>query len=99
MEKRSWRKIPEIQQTAGPGRVVHTAGYSLAELFFNYFPDAVEGPVNLLAGDDQRRGDADHAIVRLLAEDALLLQRLAIGARRAVHLDADPQAPAADFAQ
>src|SRR6185437_713991 len=68
-------------------------------LFFNHLADAVKSPVNLLAGNDQRRRDADNAIVRLLAENSLLFQRLAIGPCRAVHLDADPEPSATNFAQ
>src|SRR5512146_1347837 len=65
----------------------------------NDFLNALECPVNLLAGNDEGWGDADDAVMCFFAQDSLLLQRFAVRPRRAVHLDSDPQAAAADFAQ
>ena len=45
--------------------------------------DLLQRPVDLVVGDDQRRGDADGVVVGLLGEQAARLQRLAVrGARR-----------------
>src|SRR5215470_7951360 len=62
------------------------------------FGEAFEGPVDFLAFDDQRGSDADDAVVRLLAKDALLLECFTIRPRIGVELDGDPQSAAADFA-
>ena len=50
-------------------------------------------PVNLLLGDDQGRGEADDGVVGLLAQNALLAQRVAVGAGQTGQLDADGPAP------
>jgi hypothetical protein len=55
----------------------------------------VDGAVDLLAGDDQRRSDAQRTFVGLLAEDAAITQRhrdLAPGLGGRVDVDAGPQA-------
>src|SRR5208337_4652532 len=67
--------------------------------FLNHLADALEGPVNLLALDDQRRRDPNHPVVGFFAQDSFFLQRFAVGPRRTVQLDSDPQALAADFLQ
>jgi hypothetical protein len=36
------------------------------------FDDAVTSPVDFVAGDDERRSDADDGVVGFLAEDALV---------------------------
>ena len=56
-------------------------------------------PVNLIARDGQRRGNADYVVVRFFAEHAFFFQRFAVGTRGAMQFDADPQAAAADFFQ
>ena len=62
--------------------------------------DLVHGPVELLAGDHERRGEADRVHVGVLAEQAAVLERVAVLARAAglgLELDAGPQADAADL--
>jgi hypothetical protein len=49
----------------------------------NHPRDSLKSPVNLLTTDDEWRCDANHPIVRFLAQDSFLLQSLAVGARRA----------------
>src|ERR1017187_4071696 len=51
-------------------------------------------PGQIFARNDERRGQADHELVRLLAEHAQVFQTLAVTARRNRKLDADQQ-PAA----
>src|SRR5216683_2799863 len=60
--------------------------------------DAIGGPEEIVLLDDEGRCEADDVVVRLLAEDALLHERFADGARRGVQLDGDPEAAATDFA-
>src|SRR6185436_1760710 len=58
----------------------------------------LHGPVDLLPLDDQGGSDADHMVVGLLAQEPLVLERLAEAAGAAglaVQLDADPQPLAA----
>src|ERR1017187_97916 len=57
----------------------------------------IERPVDLLLGNDQRRGDADHHLVCFLAQHTELLQGFAEGTRFGVQLDANPQPLAANF--
>jgi hypothetical protein len=57
---------------------------------FQHLADTIERPIDLVAGNGQRRGDADHAIVCFLAEYALILERFAVGPCRAVQLDSYP---------
>src|SRR5688500_10637081 len=62
--------------------------------------EPLHGPIDLLAGDDQRRRDSDDVVVGLLAQQALAPQRLAEAPRpagRRLELDADPQPLAAHF--
>src|ERR1022692_3579497 len=61
----------------------------------NYSRDSLKGPVNLLTTDDERWCDANHSVMRFLAQDSFLLERLAVGACGASEFDADPQAFAA----
>src|SRR5271154_5206097 len=72
---------------------------SILRLLFDHLPDPLKRPVDLSTRDDQRRGNADHVVVGLFAENAQFLQRLAVRPGRNVQLDADPEAFAADFAQ
>ena len=53
--------------------------------------NTIEGPVDLQGRNHQRRSDADHALVCLFAENAELLQALAIRTRRNVQFNADPE--------
>src|SRR4051812_27751078 len=72
--------------------------YALTFLtFFNHFADAVEGPVNFLAGDCEWRSNANHALVRFLAEYSFVLEGFAVRPRRTVQLDSNPQAFPADI--
>ena len=66
-------------------------------MFLDHFRDALKGPINLLTGDNERWRDANHAVMRLLAQDSFFFQRFAIGTRCAVEFDADPHAPAANL--
>src|ERR1700687_755957 len=72
---------------------------SLPSTPLNHFRDSLKGPVNLLTADDERGCDADHPVMRFLAQDSFFLQSLAVGARRAAEFNADPQASAADLFQ
>ena len=54
------------------------------------------GPGKVLFRDDKRRGEADDEIVGLFAEQAQILQPLAVGARGHQEFDPDEQAAAAD---
>src|SRR5208337_3465576 len=62
-------------------------------------PDSLECPVDLLAGDHQRRADANDVFVGLLGEESLLFQRLAVRTGWAAKFDADPKPLAADLFQ
>src|SRR5271157_4393651 len=64
-------------------------------MLLNHLRDSLKGPVNLLTADDERGRDANHSVVRLLAQDSFFLERFAVGTREAVKFDADPQAFAA----
>src|SRR5690348_43170 len=56
----------------------------------NGFGDAVESPVEILAGDDEGRREAHDRLMRLLGEHARLRQPLADGARIGIaRLDID----------
>jgi hypothetical protein len=68
-------------------------------MLLNDFRHALEGPVNLLTADNERRRDSNYPVVRLLAQDSFSLERFAVGTRRAVQFDADPQAFAAHLFQ
>ncbi len=68
-------------------------------LLLNHLLDPLERPIDLLARDRQRRSDANHVIMRLLAEDAEFLERFAVRTRLARQLNADPQTDAANFFQ
>lgn len=57
---------------------------------FNHPLDAIEGPVDLLARDHQRRRYADDVLMGLLAQYAQRHQRLAIRTRRDIQFNADP---------
>ena len=61
--------------------------------------DTVEGPVDLLASDDQRRSNTNHLLVRLLAKDSLLLQPLAVGTCGHGQFEAYPKPAATDLEQ
>ena len=65
--------------------------------FSKHLPDALEGPINLLPLDDQRRRNPNHTIMGFFAQDPFFLQRFAVGAGRTVELNSDPQPLAADF--
>src|ERR1700687_526498 len=65
----------------------------------NHFRDSLRGPVNLRTADDERGCDADHPVMRFLAQDSFLLQSLAVGARQAAEFNPEPQASAADLFQ
>src|SRR5512146_410565 len=56
----------------------------------DYLPNTFECPVNLLAGDDQRRGQTDYSFVRFFAENPQLFHRLAVRPGRAAHFHAHP---------
>jgi hypothetical protein len=56
----------------------------------NDLRDSLESPVNFLTTDDERWCDANHAVMRFLAQDSLLLESLAVRARRAVEFNGDP---------
>src|SRR6202140_2407384 len=63
--------------------------------------DLLQRPVDLIAGDDKRRGDADCVFMSVLGEDASALQALAVAARPAgfrVKLDRQHQAASAHLA-
>src|SRR5208283_411994 len=66
-------------------------------MLLDHSGDSLERPVNFLAADDERRGDANHAIMSFLAQNSFFFQSFAVGACRAVKFDADPQALAANF--
>ena len=57
---------------------------------FQHPADAIEGPIDLFAGNAQRRSDSDYAIVSFFTEYALILERFAVRPRRGVQLDSDP---------
>src|SRR5512145_722960 len=60
--------------------------------------DLVDRPVQLVAGDDERRGEADRVHVGVLAEEPAVLEGVAVlaGPARLGHeLDAGPEAEAA----
>src|ERR1019366_2067064 len=65
----------------------------------NHFRDSLKGPVNFLAADDERWCDANHPVMRFLAQDPFFLERFAVRTRWAVDFDADPQAFAANVFQ
>src|SRR5664279_3324685 len=56
----------------------------------NHLPDALEGPVNFLTLNDQRRRNPNYTVVGFFAQDSLFFQRFAVGPSRTVKLDPDP---------
>src|SRR5271165_111814 len=68
-------------------------------LLLNHLSDALERPVDFVARDGERRSDTQNLVVSLLAQNALVFERLAVGSRGAVQFDSDPQSPAANFFQ
>jgi hypothetical protein len=59
----------------------------------------LKGPMNFVTADNERRCDANHAVMRFLAQDSLLFESFAVRARRAVKFNADPQASAPHLLQ
>src|ERR1022692_4267347 len=43
-------------------------------MFLNDLRDSLEGPVDLLPGDDERRRDANDPVVRLLGQDSFFFE-------------------------
>src|SRR5207245_10728547 len=79
---RCWAR-PALQSSdAGPSR----------EILRQRRGELLQRPVDLVAGDHQRRGDADRVLVGILGEDALALERLAVAAC-AAGLGAQPRRP------
>src|ERR1019366_2543214 len=72
-------------------------GSQLAQSFDDFL-DPLERPEDVFARNDQRRRDADDVFVSFFAEDPKLLQCLAVGSRRDIQFNPDPQAFAADLA-
>src|SRR5579862_9261108 len=64
---------------------------------FDHLANALECPVDFFFRDGQRWRDSNHPVMRLLAEQSLFLQRFAIRPRRTEHLNANPQALAANL--
>jgi hypothetical protein len=58
----------------------------------NHFRDSLKRPVNFLTTDDEWWRDTNHSVMRFLAQDSFLLERFAVGPRRAAEFHADPQA-------
>ena len=69
----------------------------LLPYFSRTFAIRSTAPVDLFAGDDEGRRNANHVIVRLLAQDSLFLERFATGSGVALQLNGDPQSPCRVF--